>query len=103
MPAPWLSEEDDMRYDEFRDQFQDALRDVGLFLQHIGNPMGFRGQATQPQNSTEPDFRVSELFSWLLSLSPMPELHDENGSADQKRTWPGFGLIAKPADIQHGM
>jgi len=28
-----------MRYDEFRDQFQDALRDVGLFLQHIGNPI----------------------------------------------------------------
>jgi len=28
-----------MRYEEFRDQLQDALRDVGLFLQHIGNPI----------------------------------------------------------------
>ena len=28
-----------MRYDEFRDQFQDALRDVGLFQQCIGNPI----------------------------------------------------------------
>lgn len=27
-----------MRYDEFRDQLQDALRDVGLFLPHTYNP-----------------------------------------------------------------
>jgi len=28
-----------MRYDEFRDQLQEALQDVGLFLQRIGNPI----------------------------------------------------------------
>jgi hypothetical protein len=28
-----------MRYDEFRDQLQEALQDVGLFLQRIGNPV----------------------------------------------------------------
>jgi hypothetical protein len=28
-----------MRYDEFRDQLQDALRDVGLSLHSIGNPI----------------------------------------------------------------
>ena len=28
-----------MRYDEFRDQLQDALQDVDLFLQRIGNPI----------------------------------------------------------------
>ena len=27
-----------MRYEEFRDRLQDALRDVGLVFQHIGQP-----------------------------------------------------------------
>jgi hypothetical protein len=36
MPASWFSKEDDMRYDEFRDQLQNALHNVGLFGQRIG-------------------------------------------------------------------
>ena len=28
-----------MRYDEFRDQLQNALHNVGLFGQRIGNPV----------------------------------------------------------------
>src|SRR5438094_5533788 len=32
------SEEVVMRYEEFRDRLQDALRDVGLVFQHIGQP-----------------------------------------------------------------
>ena len=34
-----VSKEDEMRYDEFRDQLQNALHNVGLFGQRIGNPV----------------------------------------------------------------
>ena len=64
---------------------------------------GFRGQATQPRNSMEPDLRMSELISWLWCLSPMPELYDESVSADHDRTWAGLRLKAKLADFQYDM
>ena len=34
-----------MRYEEFRDRLQDALRDAGLVFEHIGQP---------PEKSTSP-------------------------------------------------